>query len=123
MSAEHETVWVAAKHGDGPPREREAVYQYEQARERSCSLHTRIPVYQYLHASKPGAGPFRWLADQLSSYHSAIWSLSPAVSVWVVTAAMLIFFFVVMPAVWSRDPARREAALAVLNSLLKFFRR
>ncbi|MEU5794895.1 hypothetical protein ABZ800_15460 [Streptomyces sp. NPDC047813] len=33
-------------------------------------------------------------------------------------AALLIFFLVICPAVWSKSPARQSAALAVLDRLL-----
>jgi hypothetical protein len=35
----------------------------------------------------------------------------------------LIFFFVVLPAVWARDPRRRNAAYRVLDRILRLIRR
>ena len=49
-------------------------------------------------------------------------TVSPTVTNWILVAAGLFFVFVVLPAIWSRDPARRAAALAVIDRLLKAFR-
>ena len=86
-------------------------------------MHYSITVYRNLGASSLASVPRWWPATHLSSsYHPAAWSLSP-VPTWIVMGMTLIFFFVVLPAVWSRDAARREAALVVLDRLLRFFRR
>jgi hypothetical protein len=79
-----------------------------------------IPVIGYKHASDVG---FAGFTAPPGSHQAALWQISPTVTNWIIVAAGLIFVFVVMPAIWSRDPARRAAALAVLDRLLKAFRR
>ncbi len=52
-----------------------------------------------------------------------IGSMPPAATVAAVLAVTLVFGGVVLPAVWSRRPARRAAAAKVLAQLLGALRR
>lgn len=83
-------------------------------------MDTIIQVNQYLRASDVGFAAF---TAPPGSHQVALWPISPTVQTWVVVAVTLTFVFVVMPAIWSRDPGRRAAALAVLDRILKAFRR
>lgn len=62
-------------------------------------------------------------ANQHVSPHIAVWTSSGALLDVSMVLVILIFIFVVLPAVWSSKPARRAAAYKVLNLILRCLRR
>jgi hypothetical protein len=51
--------------------------------------------------------------------HVRAWHAMSGVSFYTAVGGLLVFAFVVLPAVWSPRPDRREAALNVLDRLLR----
>jgi hypothetical protein len=67
--------------------------------------------------------PLRQAANPHVGGHLSLWSTGTAPYLGGLVLIALIFFFVVLPAVWSRSPDRRQAAYGVLDRILRFFRR
>ena len=55
--------------------------------------------------------------------HVSAWVVNRTALVYAGGIVLLIFLFVALPGVWSRDPDRRRDAFAVLDRILHFFRR
>jgi hypothetical protein len=66
--------------------------------------------------------PQMWPLNQHVSGHIIFWSGSSAIAKDAGVLLAMIFVFVVLPAVWSRNRDRREAAYSVLELILRFFR-
>jgi hypothetical protein len=64
-----------------------------------------------------------WSTNQHVSPHIAVWTSSGALVDTCMVLVILIFVFVVLPAVWSSKPTRRAAAYKVLNLILRCLRR
>jgi hypothetical protein len=62
------------------------------------------------------------VSGMLAAY-AAFPSLLAAIAVGVTMLALLVFFGVVLPAVWSSKPTRRKAAATVLGQILGTLRR
>jgi hypothetical protein len=52
----------------------------------------------------------------------AAWLIGQTAPVYGAAFTILIFLFVILPAIWSRRADRREAAFRVLDRILRFLR-
>jgi hypothetical protein len=116
-------VGFVARNGGGPPVQREAALTSTNGPEGSHSLNPMIRGNRAMRVAVAAVSPRVLLANQHVSGHIMSLTASPPVMVAGVMFLTLIFCFVVLPAIWSRDPARRTAAYSVLDLILRFLRR
>ena len=105
----------AARNGDGPPVQREAIHPTRTA-ERSHPLSTTILITGGV--SPPQSHPGLHVLSQ----QAAAWLAGDALPFGAMTLVVLLIFLVVVPAVWSHHTERREAAFRVLDRILRFLR-
>lgn len=60
------------------------------------------------------------LFSQLADLMAQMWADSHA---WFYAFMIAVFVFVVLPAIWSREPERRQAAAEMFDRILRFRRR